>query len=135
MGDFLERLRSREPHERKLFALGTSGVIVAILFVMWASTIGNRVEQPQQTLGGVVEVSPERQTGSVLGGVKRKASLLFGGNFLSGKVEYKQEGAASDESVLEEERNGEDDLQALLEAFNEEGKAEEKSTTTEDESL
>lgn len=38
MSDFLDRLRREPPRKRRLIAAGVSGGIVAIIFVVWATT-------------------------------------------------------------------------------------------------
>jgi hypothetical protein len=53
MKRYLEHIKSKPPHERRQHAAQISAGIVAVVFVVWISTIGLRfASTPSQTAGG-----------------------------------------------------------------------------------
>ena len=49
MKKYLEHIKSKSPHDRRQHAAQLSAGIVAVVFVVWISTIGLRFATPSQT--------------------------------------------------------------------------------------
>ena len=129
MSDLLTRLRNKSRKERKVIALGVSGLVVAIIFSIWATALMGKLTQTQSE-EALTESVETAQRASVIDSLKRKANLLFGEgsplkelDFNFGEpIEYKSEVGAEDDF--------ERDLQALLEEFNASSSAEMGATSS-----
>lgn len=91
MQELIERARQRTRRERHLIAIAVSGVVVALIFVVWTTTFLNRIaSHPYEQEAGTVQDDT-----TFMESLKRKTRLLFGNtgilDHLNEPVEYKKE--------------------------------------------
>jgi|GEM_PF-5095106 len=120
MQNLIDKARAKNERDKKIIALTASGIIVAIIFVIWTSSLSSRLgASPTEEF--VNQESKETQKASAFNSAKRKAILLFGEgsplrdlelDMFSRPIEYNKE-----ENTTEKEKN-ERDLDMLLEEFN-----------------
>ncbi len=74
MKKYLEKMRQKDPHERRQEALRISGLITGVIFIGWISTLGFRLGTPvAQTAKDVSSL--QTQMASVFSAFSLKAKM------------------------------------------------------------
>ena len=72
MKKYLEHIKSKPPHERRQHAMQLSAGVMALVFVVWVSTIGLRFATGTQTAGGGTE-----QLANIVSGIGPQNATLI----------------------------------------------------------